>query len=153
MNILLHQSQFNYNYIYFKEKIKNTVYNNSNFIRIYYSQRYFTMNCISLLIPLKNLKITRNGNKHIGHINKILNNDIIIFIKNIETYLLNICNIKNKEQVLSLQNQLDNKFIKIYNIDDEHSNQISNLHLKISGIWETNTSYGITYKFLAVNKL
>ena len=64
--------------------------------------------------------------------------------------MLNIVNI-NKEKTFSLQNQLMNEYIKIYNVLNDKN--ISKLHLKISGIWETNTSYGITYKFLVVNKL
>jgi len=96
------------------------------------------------------LKVMYNGNKYIGHFKYCENTDIINYIKHLECYLLNIANI-NKQSVYSLQNQLTNEFLKIYNVVDDKN--ISKLYLKISGIWETNTSYGITYKFLVVDKL
>ena len=150
MNIILDRKQFDFNYIYFQDKIKNTVYNDSNFMRIYYSKSNFIMNCISIMVEFKNLKVLFNGNKYIGYFNRNDNIEVINYIKNLECYLLNIVNI-NKEKLFSLQNQLMNEYIKIYNVLNDKN--ISKLHLKISGIWETNTSYGITYKFLVVNKL
>lgn len=150
MNIILDKSQFDFNYIFFKDKIKNTVYNDSSFMRIFYSKSNFIMNSISIMVQFKNLKVMYNGNKYIGHFKYCENTDIINYIKHLECYLLNIANI-NKQRVYSLQNQLTNEFLKIYNVVDDKN--ISKLYLKISGIWETNTSYGITYKFLVVDKL
>ena len=149
MNIILDRKQFDFNYIYFQDKIKNTVYNDSNFENLLFKIK-FIMNCISIMVEFKNLKVLFNGNKFIGYFNRNDNIEIINYIKNLECYLLKNLNI-NKEKTFSLQNQLMNEYIKIYNVLNDKN--ISKLHLKISGIWETNTSYGITYKFLVVNKL
>ena len=51
-----------------------------------------------------------------------------------------------------LQEQLQNGFIKLYgddNIKYGHQKKI-NFLLKISGIWENEKEYGITYKFIPI---
>ena len=56
-----------------------------------------------------------------------------------------------KKKVFSLKTQLLNGILKIHYdtvAADTLSNDIrSTYHLKISGVWETAISYGITYKF------
>ena len=56
-----------------------------------------------------------------------------------------------KKRVFSLKTQLLNGILKIHNDTStpEHLSQEirSTYHLKISGVWETAVSYGITYKF------
>ena len=39
-------------------------------MRIYYSKSNFIMNCISIMVEFKNLKVLFNGNKYIGYFNR-----------------------------------------------------------------------------------
>ena len=52
MNIIKTIEQYNENYVFFFEPIKNNILNDGNFIRIVYSTPYFTLNGIYLLISL-----------------------------------------------------------------------------------------------------
>ena len=54
------------------------------------------------------------------------------------------CNLLNK--------QLFNGFIKI-NSSSKHFERSKKLIIKISGIWETKTEIGITYKIFDANKM
>jgi len=71
-------------------------------------------------------------------------------IKVIEENLLKSVNIKNKIPQFKIYEQLKNGNIKIFS---ENIEKINNglFMLKISGIWETEFHYGITYKFAKIN--
>ena len=111
MNITKTIEQYNENYIYFCEPIKNNIMNNGNFIRIIYSSPLFILNGIYLIIPITNFTVEKYYNKY-----------KCIFDTNLY-----------KELIDKLRYIEDSIFI-----------------LKISGIWETDKEYGITYKFSKV---
>ena len=71
-------------------------------------------------------------------------------VKLIEEALLKNVNIKNKIPQFKIYEQLRNGNIKIFS---ENIEKISNnlFMLKISGIWETEFHYGVTYKFVKIN--
>ena len=111
--------------------------NNNNFIKIFYSNNIVFLNSIYIRLHLTNLKISNNkiNFEHLYNSDKI---------KNIEYFILNNINI-DKKPVYKLTSILDNKNLK-------YSNEIKNYYiLKISGIWETQDSYGITFKILEYN--
>jgi hypothetical protein len=113
--------------------------NNNNFIKIFYSNNIVFLNSIYIRLHLTNLKISNNkiNFEHLYNSDKI---------KNIEHYILNNINIY-KKPVYKLASILDNKNLK-------YSNEIKNYYiLKISGIWETQDSYGITFKILEYNNI
>ena len=78
--------------------------------------------------------------------------ELIESIKSIEENILKIVNIKNKIPQFKVSSQLKNGNIKFFleNVDKISNNLFI---LKISGIWETATQYGVTYKFLKINHL
>ena len=129
MNIVLNYDEIAYNNIFFNEPVKNTVINDSNFIKIIYSNKDLILNGIYIKI----------------NVNKNNNNNIIHDIDSLEKYILTlynnikICNYKIKDQLVYLITKLNtsNKTIFSY-------------ILKISGIWETQTTIGLTYKFIFV---
>lgn len=145
INLILSTSQFNVNNIFFCEPIKNNIIANGNFIRILYSTDLFTLNGIYILLNITNTSIEKYYNKHkyIFDINKHL--ETIDFIKKMEeTLLLKIKN--DKIPRYSIYDQVIQGNIKLI---CEHTDKITNkLLLKISGIWETEEEYGITYKFI-----
>ena len=63
MNLVLHFNQYRNEYIFFSDSIKNTVIENSNFIRIYYSTNLFTLNGIFILVPFSSIRIEGYFNK------------------------------------------------------------------------------------------
>ena len=108
--------------------------NNNNFIKVFYSNNIVFLNGIYIKLNLKNLKISNNklNFENLYNVEKI---------KNIEYFILN--NITtHKQPVYKLSNILDSKNLK-------YGDEIKNYYiLKISGIWETQDSYGITFKIL-----
>ena len=65
------------------------------------------------------------------------------------TDLINKCNFVDKIPQYKIFEQLVNGNIKISNDIGNRSN--CNLILKISGIWETQDRYGLTFKFIKIN--
>jgi len=150
MNLVKNIDQYDDNNIYFCEPIKNNVMSNGNFIRILYSTSLFVINGINLFICLNEVSIEKYYNKYKCCFNPSQHKDIIESIKTIEENLLKNVNIKNKVPQFKIYEQLKNGNIKIFyeNIDKVNSNLFM---LKISGIWETEIHYGVTYKFVKIN--
>ena len=76
--------------------------------------------------------------------------DIIEEVKTIEDSLLKKIHIKNKFPQNKIHDQLKNGNIKIFS-DVNPKTYTNSFLLKISGIWETETHYGVTYKFSKIN--
>ena len=128
MNLVLDENNYNINNIFFYEPVKNTVMDDSKFIRIIYSDEFVILNGLYLKIDISN----KNTSNYLEQVER----DILSKF----TLNKNIVNknksIKIKDQLLFLlgKNNLDSKFL-----------------LKISGIWETNLTIGLTYKFISIN--
>lgn len=153
MNLLLTPDNYNINYIYFNDSIKNTVIDNSNFIKIMFSNDDMYLNGIYLLIELENITLERYYNKYKCIISdNISNNKLFQFMYKLEHELLDkYNNIKNKKLIIT--NQLKQNNIKLFienkDIKEINNNKI-NFCLKISGIWEKNDEIGLTYKFTII---
>lgn len=133
MNLVFSQNNFSKENIFFNEAIKNTVMNESNFIRIFYSNKDFILNGINIILNFKReLDQTES------------NSDIIYFLEDLEKYILNLFN-KNKIFFYKIKDQVNFLINKLNN-----PNKITNSSfiLKISGIWETKDMIGLTNKFI-----
>ena len=150
MNIIKSIDQYNTNNVYFCEPIKNNVIVDGSFTRILYSSDIFTMNGIYLLVPLVNLTFEKYYQKYKCVFDNHQNINTTNKICDIEYQLLEkVSNImKNKKPQYKIQEQLKNSHIKIITetMPTTSSNMVLFL-LKISGIWETELNYGVTYKF------
>lgn len=146
MNIVKTIDQYDENCIYFCDPIKNNVMNEGNFIRILYSTPTFVLNGIYLLIRLNDIIVEKYYNKYKCIFNVNNHKDIIEDVKAIEDSLLKKINIKNKFPQNKIHDQLKNGNIKIFS-DVNPKTYTNSFLLKISGIWETETHYGVTYKF------
>jgi hypothetical protein len=128
MNICIPYNIINHKNIYFHDPIKNTVINNSHFIRILYSNKYIISSGLHILYSYNEFcdelynNFIYNNNKLEKSILNLYNSNIKHFYKLEE--LLNLYYYKLKENK-------KNKFI-----------------LKISGIWENNYGIGITSKII-----
>lgn len=148
MNIVKRIDQYDENNCFFCEAIKNNVMNDGNFIRIIYSTHNITLNGIYLLLTLNDITSEKYYTKYRCNFNVLNHKDIIDNLKIIEEELLKKCEIKDKIPQLKINEQLKNGNLKIFT--DIGNKQICSFILKISGIWETQHNYGLTYKFIKV---
>jgi len=147
MNIATSIEQYNDNYLYFCEPIKNNIMNYGNFIRILYTEHKFTLTGIYILFTLHDITCEHFYNKYKCFCNITLNQKLIKQIQAIEKNILNKIEIKNKNPQYKIYEQLKNGCIQIFQkvITKDASH---NFILKISGIWSNTNSYGLTYKFI-----
>ncbi len=151
MNIVKKIDQFNDNYIYFCEPIKNNIMNDGTFIRILYSTHHFVLNGIYLLINLNDVACEKYYNKYKYNFNVNNNKEIIDCLKNIEENILKKFEIVNMIPQFKIYEQFKSGNIKLFNEITGKTN--IELILKISGIWQTQYHYGLTYKFIKINNI
>lgn len=148
MNIVKNINQYNEDYVYFLEPIKNNIMINGNFIRIIYSNALFVLNGIYININFNFTSIDKYYNKYKCSFDVTQYREIIDKLQFIEYGLIKKISIFGKIPQFKIYEQLKNGNIKVFS---ETSNKICNsLLLKIAGIWETETEYGLTYKFLII---
>lgn len=149
MNLAINIDDYNENYVFFHEAIKNTVIDNSNFIRSIYSNELFTLNGIYIKFNLQISHIDKYFNKYKCNYEREANKHVLELLAHIETSILHRINIQNKKMIFKIREQINLNNIKLFteNVD----NLIyGHFILKISGIWENEHEYGITFKFMDV---
>ena len=147
MNIVKSMNQYNGDYVFFSEPIKNNIMNNGHFIRIIYSTELFTLNGIYIHITINSYRTEKYYNKYKCCFDINSHKEIIYKIKEFEDVLLKKVKIENKTPQFKLSDQMCNGNIKIFS---DNLDKVSNSNiflLKISGIWANDTHYGLTYKF------
>ena len=149
MNIVKNIDQYDENNVFFCEPIKNNVMNEGSFIRIIYSTHNFVLNGIYLLITLNDITCERYYTKYKCLFNTILHKEIIDNFKIVEENLLKKYEIIDKIPQDKIYEQLKNGNLKLFT--DVGNKSVCSFILKISGIWETQYNYGLTYKFIKVN--
>lgn len=149
MNLVKRVDQYDNNNIFFCEPTKNNVMNEGNFIRILYSKHTFALNGIYLLVTLHNVVCEKYYTKYRCSFNATTHYEIIQSLKTIEEDLLNKYDNDNKIPQYKIYEQLKNGNIKLFT--DVGNSAVCSFVLKISGIWETECNYGLTYKFVKIN--
>lgn len=150
MFLSLTLDEYNNNNIFTTDSIRNTVIDNSSFIRIIYSTDNIALNGIIITIPFNNFVINKYFNKWRCNYSVDENNDLIKRICDVEKAILQKVNIEHKIPCYKIHEQLANSFVKIF-LEENATNTVaesSHILLKISGIWVSEEEYGITYKFL-----
>jgi|UniRef100_A0A6C0KME1 hypothetical protein len=148
MNIIKNIDQYNEDYVYFCEPIKNNIMNEGNFIRIIYSSPIFVLNGIYIYILINYNSVDKYYNKFKCTFDIIKYKYVIDQIQIIEEGILKKANIIGKNPQFKIYEQFKNGNLKIFSDNIEKIN--NTFLLKISGIWETEYEYGITYKFLPI---
>jgi hypothetical protein len=168
MNIILSDSQFNIENLYFMEPVVNTIMDNSMFIKILYSNKFVTLNglYLTMAINITNNELYFKKIKYTYDVTTIHNNTILNKIYNIESSILDkYISSKPKSKKHIIYDTLKTGIIKIFPNQPNIHNHSTNLPntittpnqsinqklldgfiLKISGIWENETEYGVTYK-------
>ena len=147
MNIVKTIKQYNEDNIYCCDPIKNNIMTEGTFMRILYSTNNILLNGIYLLISLNDITCDKYYNKYKCNFNVQNNKETIDSLKNIEENILSKIEI-NKVPQRKIYEQLKNGNIKLFN---EVNKNVSSFILKISGVWETQFNYGLTYKFIKIN--
>jgi len=142
MNLIIERENFDNNNIFFGDPIKNTVMTNSSFIRIFYSEDLFILNGIYVKITVNNINFK---NKFMEDSS---NKNTIFFIQNLEKTVLRLYK-PTKFHSYKIEEQFVYLISKYYN----SSINKCNFYLKISGIWETDSHIGLTYKFIHINQI
>jgi len=149
MNIVKKIEQYDQKCVFFCEPIKNNVMNEGIFIRILYSNYNLTLNGIYLLITINDIASEKYYSKYKCTFNPVNHKDLINKLKIIEEELISKYNFVDKIPQYKIYEQLTNGNIKMSN--DTGNKSQCNLILKISGIWETQDKYGLTFKFMKIN--
>ena len=149
MNVVLDIDDFKLENVFFQDSVKNTVMDNSNFIRTLYSTNLFTLNGIFLKTNINTSYVEKYFNKYKCIFDKELNRTVIDKMLLIEKNILQKVEIKDKNAAYRIEDQLSGGNIKLFTDNLEKS--LENQYIfKISGIWETETDYGVTYKFMNI---
>ena len=152
MNIITRLDQYDDACIYFCEAIKNNIMNEGKFIRIIYSTQHCALNGVYLFIDLVDISCDKFYNKFKCTFGVEANKETVCRIKCIEEELLKKIDISHKMPQFKIYEQLRNGNIKLFSdVAEEHPRTCS-LILKISGVWETQFNYGLTYKFVKVTR-
>lgn len=154
MFIALNTQQFNKNNTIISERTRNNVIDDSYFYRFYYSDDYFNTNGIFIKFNIKDIKVEKYYNKlKCIFKNNQYNNNIIKNIINIEEQILEkFYRISNSPKTFRISEQLSNSYIKLYSEGFQNYTTYDNIDflLKISGLWVSNSQYGITFRFYII---
>jgi hypothetical protein len=141
MNIILPLDKFDINNVFLQEQVKNTVMDNSEFVRIVYSDSLVMLNGIYLKFALQVTNVERSFNKFKCSFHKSVNQPVIAALCTIESDLLQKSAVgAHKTAVYRVTEQLNNGFLKVFNGNSD------TFVIKIYGIWESDSEYGLTYK-------
>jgi len=153
MNIVIDIDEFNKDHIFLQEPVKNNIIDDSKFIRLIYSNNIFAVNTVYIIFNLHISQIENYFNKHKFVFNVKQNTKPINQLKSIEESILDKIFINNKKPVFRLYEQLNSGNIKLFKDSLKlHKTYSDNeFIIKISGIWENEYEYGITYKFVDMN--
>ena len=147
-NLVTNIEQYNEDYVYFLEPIKNNVINNGHFIRIVYSTSLFTLNGIYINIHIKCNSVEKYYNKFCCQFDTSQphHKELIEQLRCLEEGILRKLKIVGKTPKMKIWEQFKNGNIKVFS---DTVDQIKHTFvLKIAGIWETDTEYGLTYKLI-----
>lgn len=148
MYLIKQLSQYDEKCVYFGEPIKNNIVSDGNFIRLLYSSDTIVLNGIYLEINFSESLLEKHYNKRKCVFSTLNNEGLINKLSEVELNLLNLINLPEKTKHRKLIEQLNTGNIKF--ICDTAQPRKSRLILKISGIWETEHEYGLTFKFMVL---
>lgn len=148
----------NYEYIIINEPIKNSAVQYNYFYKLLYSTPIVSLTSIFIIFELNNLYF---DNDKIKFDKTTLNNSVFNKLIELEEHVLNLVR-DTKIKLFKLKELYENQYFK-YSLSDDnenlnnynHLNDINNnktFIIKISGIWESKESIGLTFKFIKVNK-
>ena len=151
MNLIVDFCYFDYKCVCFSECKKNIVIN-GNFTKIIYSDDCISMNGLFLNLPMQVISI-ENGFMifNMNHANQIIVKYLYDFECEILRRYLRQSGL-HKNINMALHNQLIQGRCKLYKDNSNNHSKLSKIVLKISGIWESKTDIGLTFKFIEMTE-
>jgi hypothetical protein len=137
--------QYDPNYIFLCDPIKNNIMVDGQFIRILYSTDTMVINGIYLLIQLNDVTCEKYYNKYKCNFSIVKHKELVERLRTIEEDILRKYH-TSKIPSYKIYDQIKYGFIKLFD-DVQNTSHPQTFILKISGIWETSLHYGLTYKF------
>lgn len=149
MNLAQPISSFDARGIFLSDPIKNTVMPNSNFTRVLYSDPSATFAGIHLQLSFPMLVEERYFQKSKLVFDTQKYASLVQIVQKIETIILDSFG-STKRRVSKMSDQFAQGTLRM-----GHSPSVEDIAkdyvLKISGVWETEYDYGLTYKVMEVN--
>ena len=154
MFLCVNLNDFNSEKLLINNKIRNNIITNSFFWRLYYSDDEFISNGVVIVFNLKDVTFEKYFNKNKLNFNEKKNISVVEKLNILENELLNALGLENKEKKCLIKEQLDQHFLKIINEKNNPIKSISScdIIIKISGIWESKTEYGLTFRCIKTEK-
>lgn len=144
MNLYHNIDDVDYNKIFFYKPVINKIIHYNYFYKLIYDVNIFTLNTLIINIEIDSYEIIEENGKF--RVQVKINQQFIEKIKNLEENILK--NITKKQITLSCYKfLLYNKSIFMF---DKYPQKIQ-LSLRLSGLWETETTIGLTTK-ITVNQ-
>jgi len=148
MNVYLELEDIHPRYINISNPVKNTVLDNSMFMRTSYSNTLCSMNCMHIHLKFNIMRVLKYFNRYTYEFKYEDNIHSIETLSKLEHSILDSLNINNLQKTIQLKQQLIHNKIHIHTKSSCMYPNTPLLILKISGIWLTSTHYGLTYKFI-----
>jgi len=139
MNLYHNIDDIDYKKIFFYKPVINKIVHYNYFYKLIYDINIFTLNTLIIHIDIDSYEIVEENNKFRVYVK--INQVFIEKMKEFEEIILK--NITKKQHVLSCYKFL--LFNKSTYIFDKYPEQVR-LAIRISGLWETETSIGLTTK-------
>ena len=150
MNVVLTDQVFHIKHVYFTEPVINTIIENSEFVKIIYSDQNMMLNGVYMLLYLKTTHVEQHFNK-IKYVYNIEHDNIALSkIFKLEEDILDKYK-SSKQKKYIIREYLSNGNIKLFpSIQLDRPINVNTFILKVSGIWENEHEYGLTYKILPI---
>ena len=153
MNVVLSIRDLDKRNLYYCDPVNNTVMDDSVFIRTGYTNNLFTLNGIYLNCPLSVTKVDKYFHKYKYMFDYNSNMDLIDSLVKLERMIINNYNSNGLVPVYKLRDQLLSLHIRVFENDESVFVPLDSgnyaFTLKISGIWQTKDSCGLTFKFFS----
>lgn len=150
MYIIINENDISKKNIFFGNKMKNNIIENSDFYNIIYSDNTCSLNNIIMLFQIYHYKLEYSFHRYKLYFDTERNKHTLNKIKEIEKMFLSCFETQNIPTYSLYQNIKDGNL----NVRCFDNNSIINLKnnnsifikIKISGIWKNSTNYGLIYK-------
>lgn len=143
MEYIIDHDKINEHNLIFKMPIKNQNAKYNNFYKILFSNKYITLKYILIKLNFTSFAVQQEFQRYKVSVNKT--DDFIKNVENVEKRILgSINNTLNKNIVYNMINDINSK---PYLYSFVHTPNLDRFYIKISGIWESDTSIGLVYKF------
>lgn len=156
MNVVLDIENVQKRNLYYCEPVTNTVMDDSIFVRTGYTNELMTLNGVYIKCPISISKVDKYYHKYKYLFEYNQNMDLFDKLINIERIIIGCYNVNNLTPVYKLRDQLLSLHLRVFE-NDEYNTPTQkpgyyDFTLKISGIWQTGDSCGLTFKFFSHEK-